>query len=158
MKSLQYHFKTKRDLINQLINYVFAKYDLENYAVLFEEKHAVTAKEQLRTAIDFLLRDTRENPFTSRFYFEVFAMAMRDEDTAEAMDGMYETYRRRFTDLIMRMNPCLAEQQAYRRGALIASITEGIMVFTAHGKPLRDDFDELVEEAQARILDIVLAP
>ena len=157
LKSLQYHFGTKRELIKHMVDYGFVDFDLANFSMIFDERQAVTARQQLVEAIDWIMRDIHTNPRTSRFYFEIYAMSMRDEDTAEAVLHIYDVYRRGFQNLLLRINPTLDEDVAYRRGAIIASITEGIQIYIAQGKVLYDDFEQLVQETQQRVLDIALA-
>ena len=158
LKSIQYHFKTKRELLRAVFFYTFYRYYVGAYKNVFEEQHAVTPREQLCAALRFLLRDIVDNPFTARYYFELYAMSMRDADAEELINIMYADYRARFRDLIMKMNPTLDPDKATHRAALIATITEGSCLFLADGKPFHDDPEGYLAETEARVLDMVLAP
>ncbi|HJP37061.1 MAG TPA: TetR/AcrR family transcriptional regulator [Gammaproteobacteria bacterium] len=157
LKSIQYYFKTKRELLQAMFLYVFYHYYIDGYIEVFEEQNAVTPKQQLCAAIRFLLRDIVENPFTGAYYFELYAMSMRDKDAEELVNFMYTDYRGRFQELIMKMNPTLEERAAADRATLIASITEGICLFLSRGKPNHDEPESTLREAEARILDLVMA-
>ena len=158
LKSIQYHFRTKRELLQAMFLYVFYHYYIDGYINVFEEQRAVTPKEQLCTAIRYLLRDIVDNPFTVKYYFELYAMSMRDSDAEELVNIMYTDYRRRFQELIMKMNPTLEAQVAADRATLIASITEGMCLFLGAGKTNHDAPESTLREAEARILDLVMAP
>lgn len=158
LKSVQYHFKTKRELLRAMIFYVFRHDTVDAYSGVFERQTAETPREKMCAAIRFLLRDIVDKPSTSQYYYELYAMSMRDPDVERLVNIMQSHYRARFQQLIMKTNTTLDAEAAANRAALIASITEGIVLFLGKGKPRHDDPDSLLREAEARILDIVMAP
>lgn len=158
LKSIQYHFSTKQELLSSMFSYVFFRYYIDGYDKIFAEKHLENPRERLVAALDFLLRDIAKNEFTARYYFELYALSMRDAEVEQLVNRMYYYYRGRFKDLILSMNPTLEAEAAADRATIIASITEGMCLFLSRGKSEHENADRVVNETVQRIVGLVLEP
>lgn len=157
LKSLQYYFKTKRDLLNAVVDYTLEQYYFATYDKLFARKKARTPRQRFLVVIEYLLDDLAD-PFTARLFPELWALANHDEDVRTALDLFYQRHLASLEEMIHALNPKLGALAAKRRAALVGMMIEGLVLILGHGKPRHPHLVDLEGIARQTILDIVKLP
>jgi AcrR family transcriptional regulator len=157
LKSLQYYFRTKQDMLNAVVNYTIEKYYFGSYGRLFLEKSAGTAKERFSLMIDHLLDDLSD-PLTAKLFPELWALANHDTAVKAAMDLFYVRHLASLEAMILQLKPSLGEREAKHRAALIGMMIEGLVLILGYGKPKHDQYTDLQDAAKEMILCLVLLP
>lgn len=157
LKSLQYYFRTKQDMLSSVVDYTIENYYFATYDKLFEEKGASTPQEQFALMLDHLLTDLSD-PFTARLFPELWALASHDDDVAEALDNFYVRHISSIERMVAVLNPRLSGQEAAHRAALMAMMIEGLVLIIGHGKKKRPSYAKLRDAAKGMILRMVALP
>lgn len=157
LKSLQYYFKTKRDMLSAVVNYTFEHYYFEMYGKLFQENALSDPAERFGLVIDYLLDDLSD-PFTGKLFPELWALATRDKDVRAAMDVFYLRHLESLERMMGHLNPTLDERTRKQRAALIGMMIEGLVLILGHEKPEHPHYKGLKRTAKETIFDIVRKP
>lgn len=157
LKSLQYYFRTKQDMLNAVVNYTIEKYYFGSYGRLFLEKSAGTAKERFSLMLDYLLDDLSD-PLTAKLFPELWALANHDTAVKAAMDLFYMRHLASLEAMILKLKPSLGEREAKHRAALIGMMIEGLVLILGYGKPKHDQYTDLQDAAKETILRLVMLP
>lgn len=157
LKSLQYYFRTKQEMLTAVVNYTIEKYYFQPYAKLFAEKSAGTAEERFSVMLDYLLDDL-SNEFTARLFPELWALGSHDKDVADALDVFYCRHVESVTTMVEGINPALTRRAATHRAAMIAMMIEGLLLILGHGKPKHPKYANLRSSIKDTIFQMILAP
>ena len=122
---LQYYFPTKEDVVRALLE----RY-LERATRALERRADLAADpaRRLDAVLDAILADQRDADHC-RFFWELWALAARDPEVAEAMQHFYRSYWRTIVATLMEVQPALGRPRAERRAALLISMLEGLSLF-----------------------------
>lgn len=164
LKTLQHYFITKRNLLLETVNYTldsYYNYTLEThyYNEPFENSSNNNEKrcdKGLAKALKFLITDCQK-PDTTKFFCELWALSIRDNDARDALDALYVRHRHELELLIIRANPQLSKSKAKLRATLMAAQIEGLVLFIGDGKPWHPEFDQLEIEVFDRLMEYALA-
>ncbi len=157
LKTVQYYFPTKRQLLTAALSYTLDEYYFERYSEVSREKVATGPRERFLIVIEELIADIK-TAFTTKFFIEIWALAVRDEDARIALDRLYERHCDHLAGLIQEMNPTLPGETARQRATIVTMMLEGMMLFVGDVKPTCKETPGLDEEVKRRMLDIVMAP
>ena len=130
LASLQHHFATKDSLVTALVEDTAESYRLQFEAAL--RVAGPTPEARFQAIVGHLLRDLHKEE-TSRFFFEMWALASRDRHAASTMRGLYAQYRQAMARLIHELNPQLPEPELARRAAAVVALVEGSMLLIPPG-------------------------
>ncbi len=120
---LQYYFPTKQAVVRGL---------LERY--LGRATAAADARAgDLDAVLDGILADQAAGE-GARFFWELWALAARDSEVAEAMRTFYRGYWRNLVAALLATAPALGRPRAERRAALLVAMLEGLTLFRARGE------------------------
>lgn len=157
LKSLQYYFRTKQEMLTSVVNYTIEKYYFDTYDKMFAEKRAITPRERFELMLDHLLADLSD-PFTARLFPELWALASHDDDVAAALDLFYVRHIASIEKMVGVLNPKLPSDMALHRAALAAMMIEGLVLILGHGKKKRTEYAGLLSAAKQTILRLVMLP
>ncbi len=157
LKSLQYHFRTKQEMLSAVVNYTIEKYYFQPYGKLFAEKSAGTPSERFSVMLDYLIDDL-SNEFTARLFPELWALGSHDKDVADALDVFYCRHVESITTMVERINPALTRRAATHRAAMIAMMIEGLLLILGHGKPKHPKYANLRSSVKDTIFQIIMGP
>ncbi|MCC6848052.1 MAG: TetR/AcrR family transcriptional regulator [Deltaproteobacteria bacterium] len=126
---LQYYYPAKQDIVRGLLE----RY-LERASLAFEREAEATpaAERRVELFLDAVLRDQREGD-RARFFWELWALAARDDAIAGAMQAFYRAYWRRLVGVLLGVRPALGRPRAERRAALLIATLEGLTLFRSRG-------------------------
>lgn len=119
---LQYYFPTKQSVVRGL---------LERYLARATRAFAERGGD-LQAILDGILAD-QANDEGARFFWELWALAARDPEVAEAMRVFYRGYWRTLVVALLAAEPALGRPRAERRAALLVAMLEGLTLFRSRG-------------------------
>lgn len=134
LSNLQYYFQVKEDLLNALLKRTF-----DNYAAALElvvRTRKGSPKNRFLMMIDYLLKD-QEGQASCAIFWELWALAAREESIARIMDDYYDTYLQQVTDAIREISPDMPKRRAQRHAGAIVALIEGASLLRGFGKPRR---------------------
>lgn len=150
LKSLQYYFPSKKQLLNDVVNYTIENYYFRPYQVLFSKFGVQTSEDKFRVMIEYLLDDL-EQPFTARLFPELWALASHDPEVAEVLDVFYVRHLASIEDMIRSIKPRLPMAKVTHRACIIGMLIEGLLLILGHGKPKHPQYEGL----RASVIDTI---
>lgn len=130
--NLNYYFRSKEELIRELLNAVISSYE-ESFDEIIHEPGA-SAEARLENMVMLILEDITTKK-TTRFFPELWAMANHDPFIHDRMSELYDRARVSLNELIAEINPELPSDQREILALFISGSMEGMTVFAGHQKP-----------------------
>lgn len=152
--SLNYYFKSKDDLIRELLDAVISSYE-EAFDEIIHEPGA-SAEARLENLVALILDDITTKK-TTRFFPELWAMANHDSFVHDRMNELYERARVSLNELIAEINPRLSADQREILALFISASMEGMTVFAGYQKPWVDRMPVLKLLARKSFIQLVTA-
>lgn len=157
LKTLQRAFPNKRTLLRDTIRFALDTCYVQKYRERLAASDPRPAQERLLDLVDFLIADVHD-PWSTRFFSELWALAARETDAADAMDALYTAHRVNIAGLVRAMNPNISDATVEHRAVIVAMMLQGMVLMLGDGKPRHAEFENLDVEIKQRILDIVISP
>lgn len=128
--NVQYYYPTRGHLVRALLDRVMTQAEAELDA------RFTGANRTLAALCDALLEQHLE-PATCRLFFELWALAARDEEVAVPLRQFYERFTSAVTQAVRVEYPKLREAEVTRRAKLFVAGLEGLSLFRsgATGSP-----------------------
>ena len=120
--SVQHHYKTKNELLQDLLLYVTDKYN-QAYRQVFSRTFD-SPEDRFFGFVDFLLQDMTR-PLRRGFFFQAWALAPMDEYVEKRMEESFSRYHAAVANTIKDLNPDLSGTEISKRASAIQSIIEG---------------------------------
>ncbi len=133
--NLTYHYPTREDLVQALIEAVIAGYEIEFET--FSHDADLAPHQRLALYCDLLLEDIRSKK-TTHFFPELWALSNHDSFVFERMHELYRRARAPLGELVAEMRPDLDPQTREDLTLFISAAIEGLTVFVGHAKPYTD--------------------
>lgn len=130
--NLNYYFRSKEELIRELLNAVISSYE-ESFDEIIHEPGA-SAEARLENMVMLILEDITTKK-TTRFFPELWAMANHDPFIHDRMSELYDRARVSLNELIAEINPELPGDQREILALFISGSMEGMTVFAGYQKP-----------------------
>ena len=130
--NLNYYFRSKEELIRELLNAVISSYE-ESFDEIIHEPGA-SAEARLENLVMLVLEDITTKK-TTRFFPELWAMANHDPFIHDRMSELYDRARVSLNELIAEINPELPSDQREILALFISGSMEGMTVFAGYQKP-----------------------
>ncbi|KTE14999.1 TetR family transcriptional regulator [Sphingopyxis sp. H115] len=130
--NLNYYFRSKEELIRELLNAVISSYE-ESFDEIIHEPGA-SAEARLENMVMLILEDITTKK-TTRFFPELWAMANHDPFIHDRMSELYDRARVSLNELIAEINPELPSDQREILALFISGSMEGMTVFAGYQKP-----------------------
>ena len=150
--NLNYYYRTKEDLLRDLLEYVINPY-LEEFDRVRQEA-GESPQEQIRAVLNFWIADLG-TPETTGFFPECWALANHNDFVAELMDDLYIKARQPLNELIPQINPTLTEEEGQQIALFMCASMEGMTVFAGHQKPWAKQLGRLREMSIEYFMDII---
>lgn len=130
--NLNYYFRSKEELIRELLNAVIASYE-ESFDEIIHEPGA-SPEARLENLVMLILEDITTKK-TTRFFPELWAMANHDPFVHDRMNELYERARVSLNELIAEINPSLPDDERQILALFISGSMEGLTMFAGFEKP-----------------------
>ena len=138
--NLNYYYRTKEDLLRDLLEYV-----INDYLEEFERRRLLAGhspEKQLQAVLKFWIEDLN-TPETTVFFPELWALGNHDPHIAELVDDLYAKARLPLNELIPQINPTLTRKEAERMALYMCAAMEGLTVFVGNDKSWSDEIAEI---------------
>ncbi|ODU20860.1 MAG: TetR family transcriptional regulator [Sphingomonas sp. SCN 67-18] len=130
--NLNYYFRSKDDLIRELLDAVISSYQDSFDAIMHEP--GADAEARLGKLVRLILEDITTKK-TTRFFPELWAMSSHDPFVQERMEELYRQARVSLNELIAEINPALPEEERETLALFMSASMEGQTVFAGYEKP-----------------------
>lgn len=130
--NLNYYFRSKDDLIRELLDAVISSYQ-DSFDAITHEPGA-DAEARLGKLVRLILEDITTKK-TTRFFPELWAMSSHDPFVQERMEELYRQARVSLNELIAEINPALPEEERETLALFMSASMEGQTVFAGYEKP-----------------------
>ena len=157
LRTVQYYFPTKRDLLVEVLEYTLRTYYIGQYPLTRNNYAGLAPEKKLETVMGFLFDDLKEL-FVCQFFPEVWALASRDPDAAAAVDRFYVLHRQSIAAIVAEVRPDLPMRVVAHRAAILTSIIEGMLLIVGHGKPQHVELRGIRTEVIRQAKNIVNSP
>ena len=149
--NLNYYYRTKEDLLRDLIDYVITPY-LEEFDRAREQAGDAPEK-QMKAVLEFWIEDLG-TPETTGFFPECWALANHNPFVAELMDEMYSKAREALIELLPQINPSLTRKEVEQLALYMCASMEGLTIFAGHEKPWHSQLSSLKKLSVNHFMDI----
>jgi AcrR family transcriptional regulator len=157
LKTLQHYFETKKTLLMATVRHTLQEYYFDtDYSRIdnIEDRDPIDA---LSWVLDFLINDVKSED-TCKFFLELWALSLRDEDASEALDALYTLHRKQLEKLLAKANTTLSKKTLALRAAAIVEQIEGMVIFAGYGKPSHSELLGLEKEVHRKLMEYALSP
>ena len=148
--NMQHYYKSKDLLIEAVLlttmNAFQAKID--NIAKPMDKESRI---DQLMSTIDMFLEELSD-PVTYGMFFEIWALAARNEFASALMDKMIARERKAIYKLIRGLAPGISDEETMVRAVLIVAQVEGLMLFRYHKHKQRAEVAAVHEAVRKAVM------
>lgn len=133
--NLTYHYPTREDLVQELLNAVINSYEVEFGAIV----HApdLQPEERLVRLCNLIIEDVGSKR-TTRLFPELWALSNHDAFVHERVHELYDRARAPLVEIIAAMRPDLSEAARFDLALFISASMEGLTVFAGYRQPYAD--------------------
>jgi len=152
LASLQYHYKSREDLLIALVEKAAQSYEvrLQQFQQQIDEQCQPFEK-LLEQMIDDLVV-TYKDPEENTFFAQLQALSMEEPQAELLVAQMYRGMWQQIVALILSVNPALSKTETKIRGAMIISMLEGSAEFMSNDTL----YNELPKSFEKRIKQWVM--
>lgn len=150
--NLTYHFPTREDLVQALLEAVISSYEIEFERIV----HNPSLDPEMRLAIycEVVLEDIRTKK-TTRIFPELWALSSHDRFVLERVHELYARARAPLELIIAEMRPDMPKSQRDAVTLFISASMEGLTVFAGHEKPFEAQMPELERIAVKSFINLL---
>lgn len=138
--NLTYHYRSREDLVRELLDAVIRSYELEFDAIV--HMPGVAAEERLRRTCMLILDDIRSKK-TTRLFPELWALANHDPFVLDRVHELYTRARAPLREIIAEMRPDISTEDREIISLFISGSMEGMTVFAGHEKPFESHMPQI---------------
>lgn len=130
--NLTYHYRSREDLVTELLESVFRGYEVYNEAIT--QRHEMSPEERLVIICKYTFEEIRSRK-TSRLFPELWARSNHDPFIFQRMHRLYRRGIAPVKDIVEELRPDLPEDMCTALALFITVSMEGLMVFAGDKKP-----------------------
>lgn len=138
LSNVQHYYQSKDALLEAVLLYT-----MDVFQAKIDEISAAMQSEspidRFLSTVDMFL-DEITDPVTHAIFFEIWALASRNEFASKLMDKMMARERKTIFHLIRGLAPGLPDDETMQRAILIVAQVEGLMLFRLDRKARPDEF------------------
>jgi len=150
--NLTYHFRTREDLVRELLDAVISSYEREFAAIVYQSD--LTPEQRLERYCRLVLDDIPSKK-TTRFFPELWALSNHDPFVHERMHELYARARAPLNDIVAAMRPDLSPTERETLSLFISFAMEGSTMFAGFAKPFTDRMAAIKHIALSSFVDLV---
>jgi AcrR family transcriptional regulator len=150
--NLTYHFPTREDLVQALLDAVISAYEKEFEQIVHNP--GLGPEHRLVIYCGVVLEDIRTKK-TTRLFPELWALSNHDSFVFDRMHELYARARAPLREIIDEMRPDLDEAQRQKLAVFISASMEGLTTFAGYQKPFEAQMPGLETIAAKSFIDLV---
>ena len=150
--NLTYHYRTREDLVRELLDAVISSYEREFGALVYQPD--LTPEQRLDRYCTLVLDDIPSKK-TTHLFPELWALANHDPFVHERMHELYARARAPLDDIIAAMRPDLGPEARETLALFISFAMEGSTLFAGYAKPFSTRMDLIKQIAITSFVDLV---
>lgn len=150
--NLTYHYRTREDLVRELLDAVIASYEREFDAIVYQPD--LTPEQRLDRYCRLVLDDIPSKK-TTHFFPELWALSNHDRFVHDRMHELYARARAPLDDIIAAMRPDLAPDARETLALFISFAMEGSTLFAGYAKPFTARMGAIKHIAITSFVDLV---
>lgn len=150
--NLTYHFPTREDLVQALLDAVIASYETE--FATFAHDPALSPEERLVYYCELVLEDIRSKK-TTRVFPELWALSNHDPFVFERVHDLYARARAPLEETIAEMRPDLDAGALQALSLFISASMEGLTAFAGYEKPFEPEMPRLETIATKAFINVI---
>ena len=130
--NLNYYYRTKEDLLRDLLDYVINPY-LEEFERA-RQNAGDSPEKQMKAVLKFWIEDLA-TPETTTFFPECWALANHNPFVATLIDELCIKARETLVELIPQINPTFTQKESELQALYMCATMEGLTIFAGYEKP-----------------------
>jgi AcrR family transcriptional regulator len=138
LSNVQHYYQSKDALLEALLLYTMDLFQKKMDGVSAVMPGASRIEQFLSTCDMFMEELT--DPVTHAIFFELWALASRNEFASRLMDKMLARERKAIFTLIRGLNPAIGDDEYMQRAVLMVAQIEGLMLFRLNKAERHDEF------------------
>ncbi|EGD00286.1 TetR family transcriptional regulator [Burkholderia sp. TJI49] len=155
LSNLQFHFKTREDLLGAVITQLTSAY-LEQFEAI-ERDTRLDPVERLEAVLRNSVAEVKK-PRVQSVFFNIWALAQTQDFAREIVDRIYKAQRAVFARFIAQINPGLTAHECMLRAALISCQVEGLMILIPQRTTFVRDLRGIEAELMRAVMSLAKAP
>lgn len=156
LSNVQHYYHSKDALLEALLQYTMEVFQAKMDGISATMTSASRIDQFLSTCDMFLEEIT--DPVTHAIFFELWALASRNEFASRLMDKMLGRERKAIFTLIRGLNPAIADDEYMQRAILIVAQVEGLMLFRLNKAERREQFMAVRASVRKVLLTLATVP
>ncbi|MBT7952321.1 MAG: TetR/AcrR family transcriptional regulator, partial [Gammaproteobacteria bacterium] len=150
--NLNYYYRTKEDLLRDLLDYVINPY-LEEFERV-RQNAGDSPEKQMKAVLKFWVEDLA-TPETTTFFPECWALANHNPFVATLIDDMYIKARETLVELIPQINPTLTQKESELQALYMCATMEGLTIFAGYEKPWSSQLSVLQKISVENFIEMI---
>jgi AcrR family transcriptional regulator len=156
LSNVQHYYQSKDALLEAVLLYTMDLFQAKMDSISAAMTSASPLDRFLSTCDMFLEEIT--DPVTHAIFFELWALASRNEFASRLMDKMLARERKAIFNMIRGLNPALGDDETMQRAILMVAQVEGLMLFRLNKVERRAEFLAVRASMRKSLLTLVTAP
>lgn len=150
--NLTYHYRSRRALVNELLDAIFRAYDVQTVAI---QRHQTPHPEdRLVEVCTFALQANRTKK-TARLFPELWALSNHDRFVSDRVHALYRRSVVPVVEVVKGMRPDLPDDACMALSIFITAAIEGIMVHAGYKKQFEPWVPAFERIAARSLVDLV---
>jgi AcrR family transcriptional regulator len=156
LSNVQHYYQSKDALLEALLLYTMELFQQKMDTISAAMTGASRLDRFLSTCDMFLEEIT--DPVTHAIFFELWALASRNDFASGLMDTMLARERKALFKLIRGLNPDIDDEQTMQRAILMVAQIEGLMLFRLNKAERQEEFLSVRASMRKALLTLATAP
>jgi AcrR family transcriptional regulator len=156
LSNVQHYYASRDLLLEALLLSIMDEFQSKMDRISAEMRERPRLERFLSTADMFL--DAITDPVTHAIFFEIWALASRNEFASNLMDKMLGRERKTVYNLIRGLNPAISDEEYMQRAILMVAQIEGLMLFRLNSTTRREQFMQVRGAVRKALLNLATVP
>ena len=156
LSNVQHYYQNKDLLLEALLQYTMEVFQAK-MDWISAEMDSASRVDRFLTTVDMFLEEITD-PVTHAIFFEIWALATRNEFASKLMDRMLGRERKAIYLLIQGLNPDISDEEYMQRALLMVAQLEGLMLLRLNKKTRRAEFQAVTASVRKVLLTLATVP
>jgi AcrR family transcriptional regulator len=156
LSNVQHYYRSRDLLLEALLLYTMDEFQAKMDGI----SQAMTNRSRLDrflSTADMFLEEVAD-PVTHAIFFEIWALASRNQFASNLMDTMMRRERKTVYNLIRGLNPDISDDEYMQRAILMVAQIEGLMLFRLNRETQREQFEAVRASVRKALLTLATVP